>query len=346
MPRTRSLAWSQLKIGMLAVIALVLAAGLIYLVGGQGGFFWEQYHLKTRFTDIQGLQTGAAVRVAGVTVGAVDEIEFAGSQVEVVVRVSKDMQDKITSDSRASIGTLSLLGAPVIDISPARSGRRLNDWEYVESRRPYGQLADVADSATKSLEQATALIRDLRGGKGTVGRLFSDDALYREITAFTDSAEQVVASLNKSKGTLGRLINDPSVHEDLKTALQNLETTMERLNRGEGTLGKLLTDDALAKSLTATSRNLDELTGKVNKGEGTLGKMVTDPALFNRLNSVSERLDKVLASLNDGQGSAGQLLRDKQLYENMNGAVKEMRDLLGEIRKDPKKYLNVKVSIF
>jgi len=40
------------------------------------------------------------------------------------------------------------------------------------------------------------------------------------------------------------------------------------------------------------------------------------------------------------------LLKDKRLYENMNGAVNDMRELLTAIKKDPKKYLNVKVSIF
>ena len=47
MPRTRSLAWSELKIGIIAVAAMVLAAMLIIAVGGQGGFFWQQYTLKT-----------------------------------------------------------------------------------------------------------------------------------------------------------------------------------------------------------------------------------------------------------------------------------------------------------
>ena len=47
-----------------------------------------------------------------------------------------------------------------------------------------------------------------------------------------------------------------------------------------------------------------------------------------------------------GEGTAGQLLKDKQLYENMNGAVNDLRALLTAIQKDPKKYLNVKVSIF
>ena len=40
------------------------------------------------------------------------------------------------------------------------------------------------------------------------------------------------------------------------------------------------------------------------------------------------------------------MLRDKQLYENMNGAVGELRQLVQDIRKDPRKFLNVRVSLF
>jgi phospholipid/cholesterol/gamma-HCH transport system substrate-binding protein len=61
---------------------------------------------------------------------------------------------------------------------------------------------------------------------------------------------------------------------------------------------------------------------------------------------MADRLDKLTASLNQGEGTAGQLLHDKQLYENMNGAVTEMHNLVKDIRADPKKYLNVRVSIF
>jgi phospholipid/cholesterol/gamma-HCH transport system substrate-binding protein len=88
------------------------------------------------------------------------------------------------------------------------------------------------------------------------------------------------------------------------------------------------------------------MTGRLNKGEGTAGKLLTDDALYQRIDGMTARLDTVLQQLNDGQGTAGQLLHDKQLYENMNGTVSEMRALIAEIKKDPKKYLNVKVSIF
>ena len=44
---------------------------IILAVGGQGGFAWERYELKTKFTNVQGLKAGAVVRVAGVDVGKV-----------------------------------------------------------------------------------------------------------------------------------------------------------------------------------------------------------------------------------------------------------------------------------
>ena len=85
---------------------------------------------------------------------------------------------------------------------------------------------------------------------------------------------------------------------------------------------------------------------KMNEGTGTMGKLVNDRELYDRLNTLAGRLDEVSAKLDAGEGTMGQLLRDKQLYENMNGAANELRALVSDIRKDPKKYLNVKVSIF
>jgi len=61
---------------------------------------------------------------------------------------------------------------------------------------------------------------------------------------------------------------------------------------------------------------------------------------------LTSRIDTLVGGAEKGEGTLGALLRDKQLYENMNAAVTELRGLLAAIQKDPKKYLNVRVSIF
>ena len=210
MPRTRSLAWSELKIGILAVSALALAALIIIAVGGQSGFFWDRYHLKTKFDNVQGLKSGAIVRVAGVEVGKVTAVEFAGPSVEITLALKNEMKPRVTTDSRASIGSLSLLGEPVIDVSPAATGTPLKDGDFIQPGRAQGQIADVAASASEGIDQLTGLLKDIRAGKGSVGKLFTDQKLYSDIDAFVESAQVVSSYLSTGQGTLGMLLRDPA----------------------------------------------------------------------------------------------------------------------------------------
>lgn len=345
MPRTRSLAFAELKLGIIAVVALVLAGMLIFAVGG-GGFFWQQYPLKTTFPNVAGIKSGSPVRIAGIEKGTVAQVEIAGGGVEVWLEVEKDMRPLITTASVATIGSISLLGEGAVDITAAPGNPPIPDWGYVRSGPAEGSIAELTQQATDGLEEAKRLIADIRSGRGTVGRLFTDDAVYREIEGFVRAAERVTNSIADGDGTLGKLTRDPKLYNELEQSLTNLNQVTARLRAGEGSLGQLLNDPTLARNLTNTTSNLDAITGRISKGEGTLGKLVSDEAVYARLDSLTTRLDSVVEKLSTGQGTAGQLLQDKQLYENMNQAASELRGLIGDIRKDPKKYLNVKVSIF
>ena len=346
MPRTRSLAWSELKIGFLTIIAIVIATWFIFLLSGEGGFFWQRYSLKTVFANIAGLKAGAPVRVAGVEVGSVSEVQFQGDRVEVVMQIDREMQPRVTSTSTASLGSVSLLGEAAVDITASSGGVPIPEWGYIPSGPAAGSLTEVTTQAAQGIQQLTVLLQDIRSGRGTVGRLITDEGLYTQMTALIGAAEGVVRSVSEGRGTLGRLTNDPSAAQALEASLKNFEAVSARLRAGEGSLGKLLSDDAFAQSLTATTSNLDAITGRISRGEGTAGKLIAERELYDRLNSMAERLDKVMAGLQQGDGTAGQLLKDRQLYENMNGAIGELRQLVQDIRKDPRRYLNVRVSLF
>lgn len=346
MPRTRSLAWAELKVGVLTVFAIVMAAVLIFAVGGTGGFFWQRYPLKAVFLNVAGVKSGSPVRVAGVEVGAVTDVRFSGTGVEVWMEISEDMRPLVTSDSVASIGSISLLGEGAIDITPAHSGTPLPRWGYLRSGVAVGSIAQVTEQAAAGLEEVTQILANIRDGEGTIGRLFTDDALFREVEGFLGAAERVTNAISEGEGSLGRLVKDPQMYNELQESVSSLKTITGRLRDGEGSLGQLLTDPALARSLSGTTQNLETLTGRLNSGEGTMGKLLTDDALYGRLDGVTARLEQLTTNLNAGQGTAGQLLHDTQLYENMNQAAAELRSLISDIRGDPRKYLNIKVSIF
>ena len=346
MPRTRSLAWSELKIGVLTIAAIAIAGIAVFMLTGSRGFAWQRYNLKAQFADVAGLSSGSPVRVAGVEVGTVTDVALVGERVDVTLQVNRVYRDRITTDSTATLGSVSLLGESAVDITPSTKGTAIPEWGYVPQGRAKGQIADVADQAGRGIEELTGLIHDTRQGRGTVGKLMTDDRLYAEMHQFVATAGELARSVREGRGTVGKLLNDPKTADELEASLKNIETMTQQINAGQGSLGKLLKDESFANSLNGATTNLQELTGRLNRGEGTAGKLVTDPTLFNRLNEVAGRFDQLVTKLDEGQGTAGQLLKDKQLYENMNGAVADLRSLIANIQKDPKKYLNVKVSIF
>src|SRR5262245_11494944 len=212
MPRTRSLALAELKIGIISVFALIMAGLLIFAVGG-GGFWWQQYPLKAVFPNVAGLKAGSPVRLAGVEVGAINSVAFVGTGVEVTFSVNKDMRHLVTTDSTAAIGSISLLGEGAVDLTPSTTGTPLPDWSYVRSGKTPGSFAELSETASAGLDEARKLIVDLRAGKGTLGKLVTDEAVYRDVDAFVKSAERVTEAINQGKGTLGKLANDSKVHD-------------------------------------------------------------------------------------------------------------------------------------
>lgn len=346
MPRTRSLAFSELKIGMLTVFAAAVAGVMVFAVGGAGGFAWQRYPLKTRFANIATVKSGTPVRLAGIEIGTVTDVQFAGAGAEAWIEVSKSVRPLITDRSLAVIGAISMLGEGAVDITSGPGGTPIPDWGYIPSGVDRTSIAGLSATAGESLSEVGKLMADLRAGKGTLGRLITDDAAYRDLDALMQATTRVADAVRQGRGTMGRLVSDPKVYDELAASTTALHDITARLANGEGSLGQLLQDPALARSATAAAANLDTVSGRLARGEGTAGKLLTDEQLFTRLSSMTAHLDEVSAKLAAGQGTAGLLLQDRQLYENMSHAVTELRGLLSDIRKDPKRYLNVKVSLF
>ena len=223
----------------MAVAALALTAMLVIAVGGASGFAWQRYDLKTSFQDVQGLKSGAIVRVAGVEVGKVTSVELIGAGVEVALSIKKENQSRVTTDSRASIGSMSLLGEPLIDISPS-IGRHAAQGRRHASSRPSrrSQLHDVAETANEGIVEATALLKDIRDGQGDGRQALHRRRALPELNAFVESANEVTASINQRQG-------HPRQADQRSQGLRRAEgrrspTCSEmtrRINAGEGSLG-------------------------------------------------------------------------------------------------------------
>jgi len=346
MPRTRSLKWSELKIGIMAVVAIFIAGSLIVTLSGEGGFWWQRYNVKVRFPNAGGVNQGSIVRVSGVKQGSVTGIQFVGSDVEMTLQLGKANQQRIRTTSVATIGSMSLLGEGAVDITATTTGQPIPEWGYVPAGPLPKALADVTNQASEGISDLNAVLHDLRQGRGTVGKLMTDEQLYAELHQLTAAARQVTEGLQHGNGTLGQLLNNPESARQLESSLRNLTAITNKINDGKGSLGQLMNDPAFAKSLAGATSNFETLSANLNQGRGTAGKLLNDTVLYDRLNAVTTQLEQLTRNLNEGQGTMGKLMRDQQLYDNINKTVTEMHALLQDIRKDPKKFLSMKVSVF
>jgi len=75
-----------------------------------------------------------------------------------------------------------------------------------------------------------------------------------------DQIDNIVADINAGKGTLGKLVKDEAIYNDARSAMARFNSTAERIDsvvagaqRGEGTVGKLLTDDQLYNNVNQFS---------------------------------------------------------------------------------------------
>jgi hypothetical protein len=95
---------------------------------------------------------------------------------------------------------MSLLGEPLIDVSAASTGTPLKDGDTIKSKKAGVAAVGRGGNRERGIVEATALLKDIREGKGSVGKLFTEDKLYRDLNAFVASANEVTASINKARG--------------------------------------------------------------------------------------------------------------------------------------------------
>ncbi len=358
MKSSRSMSWSQLKTGIIIIIAFILLAVGILQVGGRTSFFAKRYTLYVRMDNSYGLKIGSIVRLAGIEVGNVQDIMLPKNpgDRELVIKLSiqKKYMDRIRHDSFVAIRTIGLLGDKYIDISIGSPQYAVLPPGSVLKNVQQSRLSSVMAGAASGLESINAVLGQLRemlgevnNGKGTFGLMLKDPRLYERLAAASASLQDLTRSAGKGKGSLGQLVNNPELYNNLVDVSAKTKELVNNLDTGS--FARLSEDESFYKNLSDVSVNLKDVSEEArtivnNLNTGSISRISSDKELYDRVERVSKRLDSIMAKVQSGQGSAGKILTDDRLYNNANKFFEDADALVLDFKKHPARY--IKLSIF
>jgi phospholipid/cholesterol/gamma-HCH transport system substrate-binding protein len=361
MAQRKQLTWSELRVGLFVLVGLlVLAVAIFYVTGA--GVFGPKYRIQTYLPEVSGLAAGAPVRLDGVEIGNVEQIKIVPREqgkppdrmrnIEIVMRLDRRFQNDVLTDSAASLVTEGLLGNRYVNITrgytgvPLKEGQAVPGTEEKAIKEVVERSADVLANLKALSEDIQDIIAGVQEGKGTLGKLITDDQAYKHLNSILAKSDQIVGNVQSGQGTVGKLLMTDETSAKVDKALDEFNTILADLRAQKGTMGKLLYDPTLYDQAKEALVNGNAVLGDVRAGKGTLGKLATDETLYNKLRDTSNNLAEATSKLNQNNNTAGKLFSDPQLYDNLTGVTGDMRQLIGDFRQNPKKFLTIKLNLF
>ena len=344
----------ELRVGIFVVVALLIGGTLAFVIGNQQSMFQTKSTYFAVFEDVGGLRPGNTVRIAGVSVGSVDSVEFLDDgQVAVHFRVVAEAADLIRGElgdeptrddegheirrSEATIGSKGMLGDRLIDISVG--DQRLPEWDR-EQPLPVSASGDLM----AMVEDVASDVQDVVSNLKDATDPLADPQFGQDLRETAHNLARVTGMLAAGDGLIQRLMTDPSTADDVEQTLANIRATSDELRRtsrsaraiteevqrGDGTAHALIYGQEGKQALENIGRasgELAQLLGDVRTGDGTVHDLIYEDAadeMIANLTQASEDIAAVTGEIRAGRGTIGGLVMDPSIYEDVKRLVGDL----------------------
>jgi len=286
---------AAIKLGIFVLVSVIVTGTLTAIMGSFA--FGSEQSYKADFTSASLLTKGDDVRVAGVTVGSVKDVEIKDrDSAEITFKIKKDVP--VTTATKASIRFLNLVGDRYMALEEgAPGGKRLSDGDTIPVSRttPALNLTELfngfqplfqALTPTEVNQLSMNLVKVLQGEGGTIGSLMTNTA---SLTNSLADRDELIGHVIDNLSSMLKTVDDR--HTQLSELVVQLKDWMSNLSHDR-------------KAIGASVANLSGLTGEVARLL-TLGRpyLKSDIAQLRRvmktLNKPSNQaaLDEVLNRL-------------------------------------------------
>ncbi len=262
-----------------------------------------RYFITAKVSDAGGIRKGDPIEMRGVVVGRISDFRIQPDGV--AVRLEIEGQYVIPSDSQVRLRANNLLGGTQLVVVPGTSAQPARG-DAVLPGKAEKQLTSQVQSVAGEASQALERVQALLSTE-TVQNVQESSAeltgLLRELAASAQEQRAQLRELTRSLTASANGLQRATAGDEPRVIVRRLSATSERLDRA-------------SVSLERSALSAQELMARIDRGEGTLGKLSRDEGLYrNAAQAVAE----------------------------MSRAAKSVSELAEDIRREPKKYINVKV---
>jgi phospholipid/cholesterol/gamma-HCH transport system substrate-binding protein len=327
-----------------AIVGATILIGIVIIIGAtlwarQADIGKKRPTVTARFREVGNARVGTPVVIRGVRAGRIELLEI-GDDGWVTARIGLEDEARMPESPAVVLGASSLFGEWQATITS-----RADLPDNPEVRR------QIADASGDPAMLPGALLPDIAEVTATAGRIAGDVAMVaqRLNSSFTDSASRELrasishmASISQNLDATVRrqsrqvdvlsadLRRGADAFADASTALH---TTLARADSAtsQGEIARIVTDAELAaRDLRATADELRATAGRLARAQDALER-----AAF--------RADSITWKVNSGRGTLGRMVNDSSFYVESDSLVRELRGLVADVKKNPKKYINLEI---
>lgn len=283
----------SLVVGAFTIVVVTALAVVLTSLTAERSLFTPQYRLVAHFDNALGLLSGAPVWLAGKDVGRIETVNFGslegGHPITVVMLIDLDVQDRIRSDSLATIDTIGLLGDSYVELAPSLTGEPLRAGSEINAVSP-PKISAVMGKGVAALDDFSELADEFGSLAANLNRLvgtFADADGGRRAADAVSALGNIISEVENGSGLLHAVVYEQYAGggvESIERSLASLENILRAVREGDGILHTLIyespSEQNLLREALAAGGRLNSILGKIDRGEGTLGLLVNDPSVY------------------------------------------------------------------
>jgi phospholipid/cholesterol/gamma-HCH transport system substrate-binding protein len=315
----------QLRVGVVVVASVTIAAILIIFFQGRPVLWQRQYEVILKFDAAPGVEIDTPVRKHGILIGRVTKVRLQDDGV--LVNAKLDEKYPVTESEVCRISAGSLFGDRVLEFVPGpdESTELIKDGDYIEQ-------TEVSSDVFQVLVNLEGQMKDAIDKIGTAGQDVSE--LSNNLnTLVAKNDDQLLRIMQKSETALDRFdqamdaiegfAGDEELRERLRESLESLPElllnaqemvssmkamadradknlmNLEGITQPLGERGEIIVANVeqSTKSLEMMLAQLAELSRRLENPDGTVGQLINNPDLYHKLDRAATNIEEITRKL-------------------------------------------------